>query len=449
MLLDISTFAGRLHPLIVHVPIGCLLLALLFDLLSYTRRYGTLRPAVPLILLCGFTAAVMACIFGYLLSTSGDYDRATLGRHKLSGITLAIVTGVLWLLTTVRAKRLLSIPTGIFSFLLAGLVGLMGYTGHQGGSLTHGNDYITLSTLTEQKREKPITADAALIFEDVVHPILENKCGQCHRQGKLKGKLSMQDIQHLLKGGKSGPAVVAGKPGESELYKRVTMDPGHEKFMPADGKPPLTKTETEIIHLWIGQTGAVTGKAIKDLPNKAAIHALAAAYLGLGGAAAEPALAGVEQRINPAIPASLDMQLVETLRKKGLMVRVMLQKPVMLDVTLPAGSGKNLAAVRDDLVRVAGHIIWLNLSDNGLTENDLSFLKQLANLEKLRLEKNPVADGISDHIAALQHLEAVNLNETKISAACVNKLTKNSRIKRIYTWHTAADSTDNTTTFNQ
>jgi hypothetical protein len=99
------------------------------------------------------------------------------------------------------------------------------------------------------------------------------------------------------------------------------------------------------------------------------------------------------------------MQQVENLRRKGLTVRVMLQHPVMLDVTLPAGSGRHLSDIQGDLVKVAGNIIWLNLSDNGLTENDLGFLKQLSNLEKLRLEKNPIADGISDHLAALQHLE--------------------------------------------
>ncbi len=132
------------------------------------------------------------------------------------------------------------------------------------------------------------------------------------------------------------------------------------------------------------------------------------------------------------------MQLVENLRRKGLTVRVMLQQPVMLDVTLPAGSRLHIGEIREDISRVAGNIIWLNLSNNGLTENDLGFLRQLSNLEKLRLEKNPIADGISDHIAGLQHLEAVNLNETRITEVCIKKL-EGTGIGRIYTWHTAAE----------
>ena len=90
------------------------------------------------------------------------------------------------------------------------------------------------------------------------------------------------------------------------------------------------------------------------------------------------------------------------------------------------------------LARVARNIIWLNLSDNGLTDSDLAVLEGMSNLEKLRLEKNPIADGISDHLLALKHLEAVNLNETRISAVCVNKLEKTQGVKRVYSWKTAA-----------
>jgi len=439
MLLDIFTFAGRLHPLVVHLPIGCLLLAVLFDVLSYTPRYTSLKPAVPLTLLAGFAAAVMACIFGYLLSLGGDYDVKTLGRHRFAGIVLAIVSGVLWWLSTERARRSFTLPAKAFTVLLAGLVGLIGYTGHQGGNLTHGNDYLTLATLTYKERTKPASADVALIYEDVVQPILEKKCSQCHRQGKLKGNLSMQDIQHLLKGGKNGPAVVAGKPEESELYKRITMDAADEKFMPADGKPRLTKTETAIIRWWIAQA-AVTGKPVKDMKDKGAIQAQVASWLGMGGGAPEEgATAAIEQHINPAIPALLDLQPVENLRRKGLMVRVMLQHPVMLDITLPAGSGTRVADIKEDLLKLGPNIIWLNLSDNGLGEDDLGFLKQLVNLEKLRLEKNPVGDGISEYLVGLKHLEAVNLNETKISLVCINKLNGHPSIKRVYAWRTAAE----------
>ena len=450
--LTIFTFLGRLHPLVVHLPIGFLLLAGVFDAMSYRSGYAHLKPAVSFTLLAGFVAAVLACLFGYLLSRTGDYDPAILNLHMISGIVLAVFSGLLFFTTTSRFRAVYQLPSGWFSGLLAGLVLLIAYTGHQGGNLTHGSNYLDWRILAERPRNHPSRVEDALIFEDVVHPMLESRCGQCHGESRRKGNLSMAGLPDLLKGGKTGPAIVAGRPGASELYKRITLDPAHEKYMPSDGKPPLTITEVAIIRWWIEKAMAAEGKKMSELKDNAAILPQVAFVLGLGGAAASDDLAGtrdsssagglvsapsIPQTINPEIPLTLDTTLVARLRSKGWTVRVMLQRPLMLDVALPAGSGMKGSVLQDDLLPVGKNIIWLNLSDNGFTENDLGILKSLSNVEKLRLEKNPIADGIGDEVGALKHLEAINLNETKISNAGLARLEKNPALKRIYTWKTA------------
>ncbi|WP_449436475.1 DUF2231 domain-containing protein [Pedobacter steynii] len=116
IILDIFTFSGRLHPLIVHLPIGFILLAALFDLLSYTKKYRYLKQSVPLILLIGFIAAVLACIFGYVLSLSGDYDAETLTHHKISGITLAAICGLLYISSTPLLKKTLGMADKLFLY---------------------------------------------------------------------------------------------------------------------------------------------------------------------------------------------------------------------------------------------------------------------------------------------------------------------------------------------
>ena len=88
VLLDIASFSGQLHPLIVHLPIGFLILAMLFELVSYSKKYEFLKSSVSITLLLGFIAAVFACIFGYILSLSGDYDYQELNNHKLSELLL-------------------------------------------------------------------------------------------------------------------------------------------------------------------------------------------------------------------------------------------------------------------------------------------------------------------------------------------------------------------------
>jgi len=135
----------------------------------------------------------------------------------------------------------------------------------------------------------------------------------------------------------------------------------------------------------------------------------------------------------PDIPLTADTLSISRLRKKGVMIRFMLKKPVMLDVALPAASGIKAAELKNDMMPLAKNIIWLNLSSNNFTDGDLTFLSSLANLEKLRLEKNPLTDKITHSLLTLKRLEAVNLNETKITDAAAVILRKNPAIKNIYT----------------
>ncbi|MBZ5858778.1 c-type cytochrome domain-containing protein [Flavihumibacter profundi] len=437
ILLDITTYLGHLHPLIVHLPIGFLLLAVLFELLSYVKRYEYLKPAVSFALLLGFISAVFACIFGYMLSLSGDYDLLNLANHKITGIAVAVVSGLLFLCTTTAFRNKISISRWLFSSFFIGLFFLMTYTGHQGGNLTHGSDYLSLKTLRQRELKKPSSVDEALLFEDVVQPLLAKRCSQCHNEGKMKGELSVQTLQGLLKGGKSRPAVVGGKLHESELYERITLDPSNKKYMPADGKTPLTKEETAIIKWWIEKGMAMSGVKIADLKNGDEIKPRVAVFLGLGDGGEIADNSGIA--VNPDIPKSFNQNLLDSLRNKGVHVRLMSHNPVMLDITMPAGSGDKLGIIKSNLRAVAKNVIWLNLSNNKLTENDLDFLPLMTNLEKLRLEKNPVADGISSQIVGLQHLEAVNLNETKITRACTEKLKQMPNLKRVYTWKTLAE----------
>lgn len=428
-MLDILTFSGRLHPVVVHLPIGFLLLAVLLDLVAWNVRFRYLRQAVPFVLFIGFLSAVIACLFGYLLSLSGDYDLALLDRHKLSGIALAVCSGILLGVRT----RMRTFSPRIFSGLLVGMLLLLSYSGHQGGNLTHGSDYLSLQTLFEEKREKPVSASAAFLYEDVVQPLLQQKCGQCHGPGKRKGELSLANYAELMDGGKSGPAVVPGKLVESELFRRITLDPAHEEYMPTDGKPPLTEDETGLIAYWITQAGAKTGQSMEVLQANDTLLMQVAEVLGLdnGPSRSAKASSGSDYR---HIPETLDMALVEALRNKGLNVRLNLRQPVVLDVTLPDESGLKATDFQQELLAVRNHVVWLNLSDNHFTDEDLAILAELPNLEKLRIENNPVTDGIVPHLQNLQYLTSLNLNATLVTPAAISVLKKNPKLERVFHW---------------
>src|SRR5690349_2089643 len=76
-------------------------------------------------------------------------------------------------------------------------------------------------------------------FEKNIRPVLSNQCYSCHstKSGKAKGGLLVDSREALARGGGSGPALKAGKPDESLLYKALTYE--HEDLqMPPKGKLP-------------------------------------------------------------------------------------------------------------------------------------------------------------------------------------------------------------------
>lgn len=85
-------------------------------------------------------------------------------------------------------------------------------------------------------------------FEKQVRPLLVEHCQKCHNAEKHKGELRLDSREALLKGGETGPTIVAGKPSESELIKALKYDPdGYQ--MPPDGK--LSDEKVAIFVQWI------------------------------------------------------------------------------------------------------------------------------------------------------------------------------------------------------
>ncbi|MBI5094913.1 MAG: hypothetical protein HZB26_21065 [Candidatus Hydrogenedentes bacterium] len=92
------------------------------------------------------------------------------------------------------------------------------------------------------------TAPATIAFASAVKPILDARCGQCHAQD-MKGGFSIQSLDTVLKGGKSGPAIAPGAAEGSLLYRMVTGKPG-VKHMPQKGEP-LAEAQLAVIKSWI------------------------------------------------------------------------------------------------------------------------------------------------------------------------------------------------------
>jgi hypothetical protein len=93
-----------------------------------------------------------------------------------------------------------------------------------------------------------------------VQSVLETKCLECHNPSKVKGKLLMDTAENLKKGGDSGPALVVGKPDESEMIKRLVLPHDHDDIMPPKGGP-LSAGDIAALRGWV-QQGAIWPEGI-------------------------------------------------------------------------------------------------------------------------------------------------------------------------------------------
>jgi uncharacterized membrane protein len=128
---------GHFHPLIIHLPIGILVVALLLIWLSRREKYGGVRHAIPLLLLCGSAAAIVACITGYLLSLNDKYDRSLVNWHMWMAIGVVLVSLILY---SKEVNHNVEVSRKLLSFSLLALIMA---TGHFGSSLTRGSDYLS------------------------------------------------------------------------------------------------------------------------------------------------------------------------------------------------------------------------------------------------------------------------------------------------------------------
>ena len=122
---------------------------------------------------------------------------------------------------------------------------------------------------------------AAADFLREVQPILAEHCAQCHgadaKQRQSGLRLDQRDA--ALQGGDSGTAaIVPGKPGESELVRRITSTDADEMMPPPDHKKPLSAKQIETLKKWIQEGAnyeshwAFTAPVKVPLPSVGAAH---------------------------------------------------------------------------------------------------------------------------------------------------------------------------------
>ncbi len=252
-------FIGKFHPLLVHLPIGFLVLLGVFEVVARKQHWQHLTGASRIVLLLTFPLTVASVVCGWLLAGNGEYAGPTLFWHRWLGTSLGAATLLLLALHWCGMYRL-------YRWALSATLILLVAASHFGGSLTHGSDYLSWPA-SKPAAGHPVFSGgmtAQPVFAAVIQPIFNQRCVSCHGPDKAKGKLRLDSREHFLKGGEDGSLIDPPGAKESLMGKRLALPVDDDDHMPPEAKPQLSQEQLAVIYWWL-DAGAPTDKTIQEL----------------------------------------------------------------------------------------------------------------------------------------------------------------------------------------
>lgn len=417
---------GRMHPMILHFPIGILILAMVLEFFRFKDKYQAelfYQRFTSNLLLIGLISAAVTVIMGLFLSKEEGYEGNVLKWHKWTGISIVVVASVIYWCRNYQWYNAPLAKGGavvtIFCLVLAG---------HFGATLTHGESFV-LGPVLPQKIVPQVPIEQAQIYEHIVKPIFEAKCNSCHNPEKLKGQLMLTDEASILKGGKTGKLLIPGKPDTSLLLQRIHLPAEDKKHMPPAGKPQLTDEEALLLQLWV-KNGADFKRKVVDLPANDSLRKLASLFIKPAASAA-PVYTFAAASEATIKKLSNDYRTVTPLAKGSPALAVNLYNRANYNV-------KQL----EELGEIKKQIVSLDLNMMPVKDDDLKFIAPLENLTALNLNFTDVSGSGLNKLTGLKNLRTLSLSGSKVTLNNLQQIRNFKALKTLTLWNTGIAVTD-------
>lgn len=401
---------GRAHPLILHFPIVLLLMAVGLLWVSDER----LKKAGGQILLVGGNLTGITVVAGLILA-SEDYEGEALVWHQWLGIGSLLLSVLIYFFRE-KSGYSIRISTGTLALSII-------LTGHFGANLTHGEDFLLAPI--QSKETDLVALEDAEVFQHLVQPILEAKCIACHKEGKIKGELRMDQLAGLQKGGKNGPFVIPGDLEKSLLIQRINLPKDEKEHMPPKNKTQLTEQELEILELWVA-AGASFDQKVTELEAEEPLFQLASNKF-------------TTQKTYSFDPASEST--IKDLNNFFRKVNTVFPGSPALEVayygisTFDPSSLKELKKVREQVVKI-------NLNRMPLADVDLGFLGDFSNLEELQLNTTGITPNQLSSLERLQNLRNLALSGNQFDSEAIGALSKLKQVQRLFLWNSGLNESE-------
>ncbi len=414
---------GRMHPLILHFPITLLLLYIFWTLIVDKRNNtNELVKNISnwLLLISAFTAAFTA-LMGLFLSKEDGYEPEALQWHKWSGVIIAFITSF-WYAYREKIKSLNWLNTSIAIMSLVVII----FTGHQGAEISHGPNFLLAPVMPEKQQQK-VLLDNAVVYTNMVQPILQSKCYNCHNAKKAKGQLVMETEELLLKGGKNGKLWDSTAADYGLLLNRLHLPMDAKKHMPPTGKPQLTEQERQILYSWI-KSGANFKTKVMELAATDTLRLIANTIF------------------NTIETDDYDFAAADEKKVKNLNTNYRIVAP--LAIASPALEAEFFSAQSylpeqlKELLSVKEQIVSLSLNKMPVKDEELKIISQFSNLRKLNLSFTNITGSNLNELSKLEELRQLSLSGTEIKKGDILKLSSLKKLSHLFIWNTALSETD-------
>jgi hypothetical protein len=410
----------------------------------------------------GSISAVLACIAGWILSNSGEYDALLVQKHQWTGIGTAVIGLLVYFLKQYR--KLLAVILTLLVFI----------TGHYGGTLTHGENYLFNSnensktsqadtlkteskniTQTISNGRDSLTIETHNVYKEQVAPILKLRCYNCHSAIKQKNGLRLDGEAYIKKGGKNGRILVAGNAFKSPIYASLLLPLEDEKHMPPKGKHQLSQNEILIIENWI-KSGASFEDIIDTISNKEVANNITAANkiaeknildvpklktakIEIGEtkkvAIENNNIKGFEKNSSLPNPAAISPAIIEDFKQENIILTNIAEGSSFVMANFVNVVPFNKASLQA-LKNINEQLVVLKLTNLPINDNDIKIVVDLKNIKKLNLENTLITDNGMAYLKQLAQLEQLNLYGTNISDEGIIQLADLKNLSVLYLWKT-------------
>ncbi len=421
--------------MLVHFPIGFLILAILIEIYCSIFKIRVNKSIINFTWFIAFFSSILTTTLGLLIAETGHYIDENLFMHKVFGLSLTTVSFVSWFFRLSFFSNLFSSSFKTLSNTI--IVVLLTLTGHYGGNLTHGETYLVdyapeniKELVVKKNKHVELEIDSVEIYNDLIQPIFNQKCVSCHNKEIFRGNLNMDSYSNLLKGGSSGNPINKSDPRKSLLIKRITMPTSDLKYMPPDGEP-VSFDEIKTLIWWINNLD-------KSNDNLASL------------------------KVEDDIKESLEMLYSINFKEKQWFEKIIVEK---LDESLIQGIDNTIFQIKyvsDDkkflsvkylkknvslgdiekLEKIRGNITYFTAKSSNLSNDMIKSISNFENLVKLEIQDNNINDESIEILQSLNNLEILNIHKTKITSKAIDALKKFKNLKRAYVWGTSISKSE-------